>query len=101
MNPSFILSPCVRQVGFSGTTCSVIPQRKKMNPQSFCQLVPCSSFPFVLVRLLELEEKLSAFVSVRCLRAEVCPGHVWLLCRTVVLSSKSSAHSGLNEERTA
>lgn len=68
-----MLSPCVRQVGFSGTTCSIIPQRKEMNPRSFCQLVPCSSFPFVLVRLLQLEEKLSAFVSVRCLQAEVCP----------------------------
>lgn len=69
----FILSPCVRQVRFSGTTCSLIPQRIKMTPQSFCQLVPCGSFPFVLAHLLPLEENPSAFVSVRCLWADVWP----------------------------
>lgn len=96
----FILSPCVSQVRFSGTTCSLIPQRIKMSPRSFCQLVPCGSFPFVPAQLLQFEEKPSAFVSVRCLWAEVCPGHVWLLCHTVVLSSKSSVQSGLSKQRT-
>lgn len=95
----FSLSPCVRQVRFSGTTCSLIPQRIKMSPRSFCQLVPCGSFSFVLVHLLQFEEKPSAFVSVRCLWAEVCPGHVWLLCHTGVLSSKSSVYSGLSKQR--
>lgn len=76
------------------------PSRIKMSPQSFCQLVPRGSFPFVPARLLQFEEKPSAFVSVGCLWAEVCPGHVWLLCHTVVLSSKSSVQSGLSKQRT-
>lgn len=95
----FILSPCVSQVRFSGTTCSLIPQRIKMSPRSFCQLVPCGSFPFVPAQLLQFEEKPSAFVSVRCLWAQVCPGHVWLLCHTVALSSKSSVQSGLSKQK--
>ncbi len=74
------------------------PLKEKMDPLSFCQLVPCSFVLFVNFWLAQSVVKLSPFFPVRCLRDEICSGHVWPLSLTVVLSCESSAHAGPNKQ---
>lgn len=76
------------------------PWKEKDGPTvlfCFAQLVPCGSVLFCWWSSAVKELSLF-FLSVRCLRDEICPEYVWALCLSAVLSSECRPHTELSKQ---
>ena len=94
------LRPCMRQVNALQHHMLSNPLKEKMDHCPFASSCHAAPFPLSTIWLPQwgVPELLSPLSPpVRCLRDEICPGHVWPESLSVVLSRESSTHTDTHQ----